>query len=82
MSHGGAVRKFSAFHPARQVEALSMVCINVMGLDQIVATACGRGNRTPRALRPIVAGSVLNAIRTLGQACEPARRVFASTRRE
>jgi fumarate hydratase class II len=64
------------------VEALSMACINVMGLDQIVATACGRGNRTPRALRPIVAGSVLNAIMTLGQACEPARRVLASTRRE
>jgi fumarate hydratase class II len=64
------------------LEALSMVCINVMGLDQIVVAACARGNRTPRTLRPIVVGSVLNAIRTLGQACEPARRVFASTPRE
>ena len=64
------------------LEALSMVCINVMGLDQIVASACARGNRPPRALRPIVVASVLNAMRTLGQACEPARRVFGAARRE
>jgi fumarate hydratase class II len=64
------------------LEALSMVCINVMGLDQIVATACARGNRAPRALRPIVVALVLNAIKTLGLACEPAKRVFASTRQQ
>ncbi|HEX3989544.1 MAG TPA: lyase family protein [Acetobacteraceae bacterium] len=62
------------------LDAMSMVCINVMGLDQIVASACGRGNRSPRALRPIVAMSVLNAIRTIGQACLGVRRIIAPAR--
>jgi fumarate hydratase, class II len=48
------------------LEAMSMVCTHVIGLDQVVAGAGGRGNR---ALRPLVVVSVLNAIRTLGQAC-------------
>jgi fumarate hydratase class II len=62
------------------LDAMSMVCINVMGLDQIVASACGRGNRSPRALRPIVVMSVLNAIRTIGQACLGVRRIIAPAR--
>jgi fumarate hydratase class II len=62
------------------LDAMSMVCINVMGLDQMVASACGRGNRSPRALRPIVAMSVLNAVRTIGQACLGVRRIIAPAR--
>jgi fumarate hydratase, class II len=63
------------------LEAMSMVCINVIGLDQIAAAAGGRGNRSPRALRPIIAMSVLNAIRTIGQACLGIRRIIAPASR-
>jgi fumarate hydratase, class II len=59
------------------LDVMSMVCINVMGLDQIVAAAGSRGNRTPRALRPIIAMSVLNAIRSVGQACLAIQRIIA-----
>ncbi len=62
------------------LEAMSMVCINVMGLDHIVAAAGSRGNRTPHAARPIIAVSVLNAIRTIGQACLGVRRIIAPAR--
>lgn len=58
------------------LEAMAMVCINVMGLDQVVAIAGSRGNAAPRALRPIIVVSVLNAVRTLGLACAPLRRIF------
>ena len=63
------------------LEAMSMVCINVMGLDLTVAIAGSRGNRGPRALRPIIVLSVLNAIRTVGQACVAIRRIIAPARR-
>jgi fumarate hydratase class II len=63
------------------LEAMSMVCIHVIGLDQIVAAAGGRGNHTQRALRPIIAMSVLNAIRTIGQACLGIRRIIAPASR-
>jgi fumarate hydratase, class II len=63
------------------LDAMSMVCINVMGLDQIVGVAGSRGNRPPRALRPIIAMSGLNAIRTLGQACLGIRRIIAPASR-
>jgi fumarate hydratase class II len=64
------------------LDAMSMVCIHVMGLDQIVGAAGGRGNHSPRAMRPIIAMSVLNAIRTIGQACLGIRRIIApATRR-
>jgi fumarate hydratase class II len=59
------------------LEAMSMVCIHVIGLDQIVATAGGR----QRAMRPIIAMSVLNAIRTMGQACLGIRRSIAPANR-
>jgi fumarate hydratase, class II len=64
------------------LEAMSMVCIHVMGLDQIVAAAGGRGNQTPRAVRPLIAMSVLNAIRTIGQACLGIRRIIAPATRK
>ena len=59
------------------LEAMSMVCIHVIGLDQSVAAAGGRGNHTQRALRPIIAMSVLNAIGTIGQSCLGIRRIIA-----
>jgi fumarate hydratase class II len=59
------------------LEATSMVCINVIGLDLTVAIAGGRGNRGPRTLRPIIVSSILNAIRTVGQACQAIRRIIA-----
>jgi fumarate hydratase class II len=60
------------------LEAMSMVCIHVMGLDQIVAAASSRGNHTPRALRPVIAMSVLSAIQTVGLACLSVRRIIPS----
>jgi fumarate hydratase class II len=54
-----------------------MVCTQVIGFDQIAASAGSRGNRAPRALRPLIAMSVLHAIRTLGQVCVSVRGVVA-----
>ncbi len=64
------------------LDAMSMVCIHVMGLDQIVAAASGRGNHPPRALRPIIAMSVLNSIRTIGHACLGVRRIIVPASRK
>jgi fumarate hydratase class II len=61
------------------LDAMAMVCIHVVGLDQVVANAGGRGNRAPR---PLVVASVLNAIRTLGQACVPVRGIVAAAGRK
>ncbi len=58
------------------LEAMAMVCIHVMGLDQIVTAACCRGNRAPRALRPVVAMSILSAIHSVGLACRSVRRII------
>ncbi len=66
------------------LDAMSMVCIHVGGLDQIVAAASGRGNHPPRALRPIIAMSVLNSIRiSIGQyACLGVRRIIVPASRK
>jgi len=58
------------------LEVMSMVCTHVMGLDLTVALAGSRGNRGPRVLRPIIVMSVLDAIRTIGQACQGMRRII------
>jgi hypothetical protein len=63
------------------LDAMAMVCLNVMGLDQIAAAASSRGNRTPRAMRPIIAMSVLNAIQTIGRACLGIKRIIAPVNR-
>ena len=63
------------------LEAMAMVCINAMGLDQIVATAAARGNREPGALRPVIVASVLNATRSLAKACVPVRKLVLSGKR-
>jgi fumarate hydratase class II len=63
----------------RSLEAVSMVCVNVMGRDLTVAIAGGRGNRGPHVLRPIIVLSVLDAIRTVGQACRAIRRIIGAT---
>jgi fumarate hydratase class II len=74
--HGrGSPDRFSTGHGP--LEAMSMVCVNVLGLDLTVAIAGSRGNRGPRVLRPIIVMSVLNAIRAVGQACQAIRRIIA-----
>jgi fumarate hydratase class II len=77
----GSVRpeRFSAGQAP--LEAMSMVCIHVMGLDQIVTAAGSRGNHPPRALRPVIAMSVLSAIRTVGPACSSIGRIIPSLSR-
>jgi fumarate hydratase class II len=62
------------------LEAMSMVCINVIGLDQVVAIARVRGSTSRRVLRPIVVMSVLNAVRTLGLACAPVTAIEKTSR--
>jgi fumarate hydratase, class II len=64
------------------LDAMSMVCTHVIGLDQVVAGAGTRGNRAPRALRPLIVLSVLEAIRTLGQACVSVRGIIAPAGRK
>ena len=49
--HGGAERGSAS---RSSLEATSMVCVNVLGLDLTVEFAACRGHRGPRALRPIV----------------------------
>jgi fumarate hydratase class II len=71
--------RISAGHAS--LEAMSMVCIHVMGLDQIVAAASSRGNLTSRALRPVIAMSVLSAIQTVGPACLSMRQIIPSPSR-
>jgi fumarate hydratase class II len=74
--HGrGSPDRISAGH--RSLDVMSMVCINVLGLDLTVAIAGGRGNRGPHVLRPVIVMSVLNAIRTVGQACRAVPRIIA-----
>jgi fumarate hydratase class II len=60
---------------------MSMVCTYVIGLDQVVASAGSRGNRAPRVQRPLIVVSVLNALRTLGQACASVRAIIAPSGR-
>jgi fumarate hydratase class II len=78
LSAGGAEWQPGA-RPA--LEAMAMVCINAMGLDQIVVAAAARGNREPRALRPVIVASVLNAIRSLAKVCVPVRKLVLSWKR-
>jgi fumarate hydratase class II len=68
------------FRDRAALEAMSMVCTHVIGLDQVGAGS--RGNRAPRALCPLVVVSVLNAIRTLSQACVSVRGTIAPAGRK
>ena len=57
-----------------QCEAMVMVCIQVIGLDNAVAFAGSQGNFELNAMRPIIINNVLQAARTLGDACDHMRR--------
>jgi fumarate hydratase class II len=53
-----------------QCEAMVMVCIQVIGLDNAVAFAGSQGNFELNAMRPIIIDNVLRALRILGDASE------------
>ena len=75
--HGRGVTERVSASRSSSLEAMSMVCVNALGLDLTVTIAGSRGNHGPRALRPIIVMSVLNAIRTVGLACQAMRRIIA-----
>jgi fumarate hydratase class II len=77
----GGVRPDRISRDRTSLEAMSMVCTYVIGLDQVVASAGSRGNRAPRVQRPLIVVSVLNALRTLGQACASVRAIIAPSGR-
>jgi fumarate hydratase class II len=56
-----------------QCEAMLMVCIEVIGEDNAVAFAGGRGNLELNAMRPIIINNFLHSARVLGDACEKFR---------
>ncbi|HMJ34520.1 MAG TPA: class II fumarate hydratase [Baekduia sp.] len=57
-----------------QQEAMVMVCLQVIGEDQIVAAAGAQGNFELNAMRPIIINNVLHSARILGDACDKLRR--------
>ncbi len=57
-----------------QAEALSMVCIEVMGNDTAVAIAGSQGNFELNVFKPLIIWNVLRSIRLLADACKNFRR--------
>jgi fumarate hydratase class II len=57
-----------------QEEAMIMVCIQVIGNDNVVAIAGCQGNFELNAMRPIIINNVLQSSRILGDACDKLRR--------
>ena len=55
------------------VEAMVMVCIQVIGEDNAVAFAGSQGNFELNAMRPIIINNFLHSARILGDACEKLR---------
>jgi fumarate hydratase class II len=53
-----------------QAEALSMVAVQVMGLDQAVAIAGSQGTLQLNVYKPLVIANVLTMTRLLGDACD------------
>ncbi|RJQ73778.1 class II fumarate hydratase [Pseudonocardiaceae bacterium YIM PH 21723] len=56
-----------------QQEAMVMVCLQVLGEDQIVAGAGAAGNFELNAMRPIILANVLHSARILGDAAHKLR---------
>ncbi|MDB5058040.1 MAG: fumarate hydratase [Chloroflexi bacterium] len=56
-----------------QEEAMVMVCIQVIGDDNVVALAGSQGNFELNAMRPIIINNVLHSARILADACEKLR---------
>jgi fumarate hydratase, class II len=57
-----------------QEEATIMVCIQVIGNDNVVAIAGSQGNFELNAMRPIITNNVLHSSRILGDAFDKLRR--------
>jgi fumarate hydratase, class II len=57
-----------------QEEAMIMVCIQVIGNDNVVAIAGSQGNLELNTMRPIVIKNVLQSVRILGDSCDKLRR--------
>ncbi|MEN3318952.1 MAG: hypothetical protein V7643_2353 [Mycobacterium sp.] len=57
-----------------QQEAMVMVCLQVIGVDSVVAAAGAQGNFELNAMRPIIINNVLHSTRILGDACDKLRR--------
>jgi fumarate hydratase class II len=57
-----------------QEEAMIMVCIQVIGNDNVVAIAGSQGNLELNTMRPIIIKNVLQSIRILGDSCDKLRR--------
>ncbi len=53
-----------------QAEALTMVCVQVMGNDAAIGIAGSQGNFELNVYKPVMAYNLLQSIRLLGDACE------------
>ncbi len=53
-----------------QAEALTMVCVQVMGNDAAVGFAASQGNFELNVFKPVIIFNVLNSTRLLADACE------------
>ncbi|MGD2182786.1 class II fumarate hydratase [Lusitaniella coriacea] len=56
-----------------QCEAMTMVCVQVMGNDAAIGFACSQGNFELNVFKPAIAFNLLNSIRLLGDACSSFR---------
>eukprot|EP01034_Spumella_vulgaris_P002073 gene2073-2701_t len=57
-----------------QVEALTMVCIQVMGHDLAIALAASQGQFELNVYKPLIAANVLDSLRLLGDAMNSFRK--------
>jgi fumarate hydratase class II len=53
-----------------QCEAMVMVCLQVLGADEVVGHAGAQGNFQLNTMRPLVIHNVLGSARRLGDACD------------
>ena len=56
-----------------QAEALSMVCVQVMGHDAAIGFAASQGNFELNVYKPVLIHNLLSSIRLLGDACDSFR---------
>src|SRR5690606_4376228 len=53
-----------------QSEAMTMVCVQVMGNDAAVGMAASQGNFEHNGFKPVLIFNLLNSVRLLADACE------------
>jgi fumarate hydratase class II len=56
-----------------QCEAMTMVCVHVMGLDAAVGIAGSQGNFELNVYKPVIVHDVLESVRLLADACDSFR---------